>query len=1106
MKTKLPYGTLNPITPREGQSRLSNRLPNSLFGQLKKNMKESMANDVFANTGPYKGIVLRVDKPTGGYAPDDYTSRFFEDVKGQVPSTIVVKVRIPEIHAHLPVPEAFGSEDGPHQQIINMYPDFVFQGADVAPIAPEDIIVVDFTDRKNMRGGVVINADTSTVAPGLECSPREGFGSTPPMMAQSAQGDPMGASSAASPNRKISNTDPNSRKTGYGGATGNNSDRVIIAQDYPYKVPFSKSTLSADAPVNGGSGSNESVATSDDAINSANSAKNLLTERVNIQSQENSKSMILYASSLGKTKFMRTPRDAARRARKSGIDTVFLEAIWQGPPEGDFYSPEQKTYALNILRKYARGFSKAGISVFLWGRVMKGMSREFIEYMFMLAKKVGALGVVVNPDSSYCIQSTYTDDIEAGIAGNIVQARETAELVKSKAAEFKLISGVLLPWFMKTDRDRMPNTPVPTSRVPEVFQETFPYEVFYGFDLYLIDARWSDKYNQFGASIQPGLSLLGFGAAGLPALDSAPNYDYPVEIDDVAQEYKRFIEGSSVESNDGDSYDGIRMYTRRRLADGTYSTDTISKCIHGLLNYGEKTYGGVAEADLLTTTRNYIPILSVGGSNFYTGECTFSGFKSPSYFKNEVKSFIENNTDGASKVKSICISDWKQCGEHHPDFVQTRWQMIENLQAGVTANQNNLDFTDPSNNILDPDEWLFFDPNDGKGLDNMIQRGMELFNNTNKPSKLNKASSPPSGENNNLSSGQRADPSKSCPSFNDVKYDTPYDTGCSLQNNAGTGPNQGSGGQFGGGGSSGGGGSGGGGGGSGSNQSASSTAPTNAMDSIDCNPTNTVGTVGGASSAGNSVSDGGSPAGAGSAGTANGALNNGGPSSTNTNGNLVSSQGGAPAEQNNIFGPDEGSSLAWSASAGTVLNAETVDYMNELSENIYSFLPRNSPAFTSGRNPRSKVRTVRGVMTIERMIYLMFDKIVSKSSGGRVTTSLYDSLYKKWWQQHIKTNFFMAGLRSNHSHSKIRADAVEEYKRLLSGGQITQTGHASGNSLDLESKHVHAAMNEKSPYNMSAAQLHRTRYTQAIKMAARKSQKTVVCAEDYPQHIHVETR
>ena len=100
----------------------------------------------------------------------------------------------------------------------------------------------------------------------------------------------------------------------------------------------------------------------------------------------------------------------------------------------------------------------------------------------------------------------------------------------------------------------------------------------------------------------------------------------------------------------------------------------------------------------------------------------------------------------------------------------------------------------------------------------------------------------------------------------------------------------------------------------------------------------------------------------------------------------------------------------------------------------------------------------------------------------------------------------MAGLRSNHSHSKIRADAVEEYKRLLSGGQITQTGHASGNSLDLESKHVHAAMNEKSPYNMSAAQLHRTRYTQAIKMAARKSQKTVVCAEDYPQHIHVETR
>ena len=53
MTLKLPFGALNPITPQEGQSRLSNRLPNSLFGQLKNNMKESMANDIFANTGPY---------------------------------------------------------------------------------------------------------------------------------------------------------------------------------------------------------------------------------------------------------------------------------------------------------------------------------------------------------------------------------------------------------------------------------------------------------------------------------------------------------------------------------------------------------------------------------------------------------------------------------------------------------------------------------------------------------------------------------------------------------------------------------------------------------------------------------------------------------------------------------------------------------------------------------------------------------------------------------------------------------------------------------------------------------------------------------------------
>ena len=716
MSLKLPYGAFNPITPQQGQSKISDRLPNSLFGQLKKNMKESMATDIFANTGPYKGIVLRVDKPTGAYAPDDYVSRFFEDVKGQVPNTIVVKVRIPEIHAHLPVPEEFGSDDGPHQEVINLYPDFVFQGADVAPIAPEDIVVVDFIDKKNMKGGVVVNSDTSTVAPGLVCSPRDSFSSTPPLMAESPQGDSIGASGGngkpmlKQPSPKISNTDPNSGVQS-GGNSGVYSDRIMIQEDYKYKVPFSTTNFdsSSNTDISEQQGNMDSGIANDNEDSVSNQLKNDLSNRVNMEMTDGSKSMIMYAKSLGTTKYMRTPKDAIRRLKKSGIDTVFLEAIWQGPPEGDINSPEQKTYAINQLQTFSRAFSKSGISLFLWGRVNSGMSRHFVEYIFGLAKKLGALGVIINPDISYAIdQSSIVEDYNLynpsnnQITDSVLRARSIAELTKTKAKEFKLLSGVILPWFARFDRIRGPDDLVAKNATVRSAQNAFPYEAFYGFDIYLIDAKWNNQQRQFGASQgSSGLSLVQLdGTITEEISDTIRSIDRPM----VAREYRAFIAGGKVVYEKGENNPNLndfleyqpnnKIYSSRQNIEANEDKYHEYGCLHFRLNRGEAFFERGVQVtthdhdvslspeipvpeDLESKSRNYIPIISVGGAGFYNDSdispgCVVDGTKTPVFLAKEVREFCKQNQTGVSIVKSMCFSSWKECGVHADSFTMTR--------------------------------------------------------------------------------------------------------------------------------------------------------------------------------------------------------------------------------------------------------------------------------------------------------------------------------------------------------------------------------------------------------------------------------------------------
>ena len=289
------------------------------------------------------------------------------------------------------------------------------------------------------------------------------FVPAPPLLAESPAGDTIPAGeepgSIAPPEQKLSNTDPESDVPGSRDPrlSGKHSDRLFIDQNYGFPIP-----------TGGGKNPSSSTVQNNTAPADVNEIATKEAERVkeqlgsNISIQQTSKSMIIYNSSLGRAKFMRTPRAATRRARKAGISCVFIEAIWQGPPEGDIDDPQQRTYEFIRLRDFARAFSKQGITVFLWGRANKGMEKDFCNHIFMVAKRVGAVGVVVNPEVSY---ATSAD-------GSIIAARLLSKMVKQKAKEFNLLSGVYLPWFSKfmdIDGDKFR---------PYELQINFPYSEF----------------------------------------------------------------------------------------------------------------------------------------------------------------------------------------------------------------------------------------------------------------------------------------------------------------------------------------------------------------------------------------------------------------------------------------------------------------------------------------------------------------------------------------------------------------------------------------------------------------------------------------------------
>tara|TARA_R100000664_G_scaffold32019_1_gene46333 strand:+ start:12575 stop:14230 length:1656 start_codon:yes stop_codon:yes gene_type:complete len=164
------------------------------FFQLsKKQLESSYAADIFANSGPYIGVVLRIESNEVALeaSENNWLIRSQLGNNPDPPPLLSIRVRIPELHAALPIPITFKSESAgtasgvsgqlPNvssggnksaeevdKRIIDMYPIFSSADTKTSSYLPEigSLVWVDFVDKKTQSAGVYlrpVNADKTTI-------------------------------------------------------------------------------------------------------------------------------------------------------------------------------------------------------------------------------------------------------------------------------------------------------------------------------------------------------------------------------------------------------------------------------------------------------------------------------------------------------------------------------------------------------------------------------------------------------------------------------------------------------------------------------------------------------------------------------------------------------------------------------------------------------------------------------------------------------------------------------------------------------------------------------------------------------------------------------
>jgi hypothetical protein len=183
---QIGYGVLNPVSDTL-TSKNYDGSDTTWFDKVREATTRSFSANTFEGTGPFIGIVLRDEGLTtinGVVDPSSWVAGPFahrivkdddeaEDAGGidrsklaQLPGLRQLRVRIPEIHASLPIPpdlpkrnESANDRQKEAHQIINLYPVFIAQNAAISSteIKPGSLVWVDFQNKNTLTGGIFLS-------------------------------------------------------------------------------------------------------------------------------------------------------------------------------------------------------------------------------------------------------------------------------------------------------------------------------------------------------------------------------------------------------------------------------------------------------------------------------------------------------------------------------------------------------------------------------------------------------------------------------------------------------------------------------------------------------------------------------------------------------------------------------------------------------------------------------------------------------------------------------------------------------------------------------------------------------------------------------------